>query len=216
MSAPPPRRGRIVAELGRAETEQETVERKLAARRQRRANQTSFNLVVALIASLAIVAFLVVVVVRPDQQSLVKPVDWRATATRAQGDATVRLVRPALPGGWTANRAEYTAASADGVSTWAVGFVTPQKQYAAFIQGIGGTDAWVVDQLARKRATGSTTIAGVTWTVYDHREEANPGNLAYALEAPLDGSRVLLSGTASDAEFRRLAAAIVTDGRNPG
>src|SRR5690606_28187846 len=63
----------IVAELGRAETPQETAERKAAASATRRTNQTALNLFIAVLASLAIVAFLVMVVVRPDQGSLVPP-----------------------------------------------------------------------------------------------------------------------------------------------
>ena len=52
----------IVAELGRPETPEETAARKAENSRKRRANQTAFNLIVATIASLGIVLFLVVVV----------------------------------------------------------------------------------------------------------------------------------------------------------
>ena len=55
----------IVAELGRPETAEETAQRKAENSRKHRANQTALNLVGATVASLAIVAFLVIVVVRP-------------------------------------------------------------------------------------------------------------------------------------------------------
>ena len=58
----------IVAELGRPETPEETAARKAENSRKRRANQTAFNLIVATIASLGIVLFLVVVVVRPNPE----------------------------------------------------------------------------------------------------------------------------------------------------
>lgn len=198
----------IVAELGRAETAEEAYERKQGARVARRANQTAFNLVVALIASLAIVAFLVIVVVRPDQQSALRPVDWKAAAEQAQGSTSARILVPDLGKGWVSNRAEYDARPADDVPTWSVGWITPDKQYAAMDQGIRGTDGWVVDVLDQKRATGGTRIAGREWTVYDHRDDDDPGNLAYALETTIGRSRVVLSGTASNAEFRELAAAV--------
>ena len=57
----------IVAELGRAETPGETAERKAAASATRRSGQTALNLFIAVLASLGVVAFVVVVVVRPDQ-----------------------------------------------------------------------------------------------------------------------------------------------------
>lgn len=213
MSAPRPDGPRVVAELGRPETPQETADRKAESRRQRRANQTAFNLVIALVASLAVVAFLVVVVVRPDQQSLVKPVDWRAVAGQAQPDSPRRILVPRLSSGWVANRAEWDADAADGVPTWSVGWVTPTKQYASLAQGVGGTDAWVADRLEKNRATSAVTIAGVEWTVYDRRSVDDPGNLAYALAAELDGSRIVLSGTAPTAEFRTLAVAVAADSR---
>ena len=39
----------------------------------------------------------------------------------------------------------------------------------------------------------------------------SPGNYAYALVTELDGSTVVLHGTASDAEFESLAASIATE-----
>ncbi|MBI5161320.1 MAG: DUF4245 domain-containing protein [Micrococcales bacterium] len=213
MSGPRPDDRRIVAELGRPESPQEAADRKAESRRQRRANQTAFNLVIALVASLAVVAFLVIVVVRPDRQSLVEPVDWRAVADQAQQDSPRPLLVPRLSDGWAANRAEWNGDPADGVPVWDVGWVTPAKQYAALAQGIRGTDAWVADRLGKTRATGAVTIAGVDWTVYDRRDADDPGNLAYALAAELNGSRVVLSGTASTGEFRTLATAVATDSR---
>jgi len=204
MSPKPPA---VVAELGRPETPQETADRKAEARVARRANQTWFNLVVALVASLAIVAFLVIVVVRPDQSSQPKTVDWRQVASQAQGTAPSPLVVPELPSSWTANRAEYQADTADDVPTWGIGFLTPKEQYIGLTQGFGANDSWLADQLDRNRATGSITIGGREWVVYDHRDAADPGNLAYALVTELDGSDLVLAGTASNAEFRTLAVA---------
>ena len=59
----------IVAELGRAETPQETADRKAISSAKRRSNQTVINLVIAVVASLGIVVFLLVVVVRPDAEA---------------------------------------------------------------------------------------------------------------------------------------------------
>lgn len=211
-----PREPRVVAELGRPETPQETADRKATASATRRANQTWFNLVIALVASLGIVAFLVVVVVRPDQGGPRTDVDWAGTAAQAQGTAPGPLVVPELPARWHANRAEYAADTADGVPTWGIGFLTPKTQYIGLTQGFGANDSWVADQLDKHRATGSTTVGGTTWVVYDRRDADDPGNLAYALVAEFDGSDVVLAGTAGDAEFRTLAAAVVADQKAAG
>ena len=148
----------IVAELGRAETPEETWARKDAARTARRQHQTAFNLVIALIASLGIVLFLVAVVVRPDTQIVDRTVDYQQVAA----DANVRgveLAAPTLPKGFSANRADWTDKSGDGVDVWTVGFLTPDKQYIGLQQGVSANASWVANQLDQKPATGAVASA---------------------------------------------------------
>lgn len=198
----------IVAELGRAETPEETWARKDAARTARRQHQTAFNLVIALIASLGIVLFLVAVVVRPDTQIVDRTVDYRQVAA----DADVRgveLAAPTLPKGFSANRADWTDKSGDGVDVWTVGFLTPDKQYIGLQQGVDANASWVANQLDQKPATGSTTIDGTKWTVYDRRDEGkDAGNNAYALVQTTGKYTFVLAGTADDTSFRTLATAV--------
>jgi hypothetical protein len=205
---PKSRQPPIVAELGRPETPEESAARRAENSRRHRANQTLLNLIVALVASLGIVLFLVVVVVRPDPGAM-PPVDYRAIAVDAQGNSEEPLIAPVLPAGWSANDARFQLTSQ--VPTWYVGFVTPSVQFIALNQGIGANPTWQAAVLNSVIATGSTSIDGVTWTVYDHRTASNPGNFAYALSATLKGSTVVLHGTASDAEFKLLATAAVEE-----
>ena len=44
--------------------------------------------------------------------------------------------------------------------------------------------------------------------MYDHRDEPDPGNYAYALSAQLEGSVIVLHGTASDEEFALVASGV--------
>jgi hypothetical protein len=201
---------RVVAELGRPETPQETADRKAESRRKHYANQTTFNLVIALIASLAIVLFLVIVVVRPDQQSAREPVDYAAAASDVQDQVDAHLVVPELGKGWSANRADYSAPK-DKPAVWRIGFITPGDQYIGLTQGIGADDGWVSNRLDDHTPTGSVKIDGVAWTVYDRRDAENPGNLAYSLTTTVGDSRLVLSGSATPAEFRTLAKAALAD-----
>lgn len=200
----------IVAELGRAETPEETAERKSAASAKRRSNQTTLNLVIALGASLALVLFLVLVVVRPNV-SQVESVDYAAAAAEAQGAVDVELVVPVLPPGWWANRAELTSGASDGVHMWQIGFITPSAQYIGFTQGVDANPSWVAGKVENHASTGSQQIEGVDWQVYDRRDAGDPGNLAYALVATVDGSTFVLSGTASEVEFATLAASVTAE-----
>lgn len=203
-----PETGRpIVAELGRPETAEETWARKDTARRARREHQTAFNLVLALIASLGIVLFLVAVVVRPDQ-AVDRSVDYRQVAQQADVSGAELLV-PDLPSSYTSNNAEYQSGSARGVAVWTIGLLTPDDQYIGMHQGIDANDTWVADQLDQKQATGSRTIAGTKWTVYDRRDEGKgAGNNLYALVTTSGKDTVVLAGTADQKSFTTVATAV--------
>lgn len=198
----------IVAELGRPETPEETAERKAANSRRHRANQTLFNLVVALVASLAIVLFLVVVVVRP-APAPTDPIDYASIAAEAQAEAAEPLIAPALPPGWYANDARFGAVAE--VPTWYIGLVTPSTQFIALNQGVGANPTWQSTVLDNAPETGSATIDGLTWAVYDQRDASDPGNFAYSMSTTVGGSTILLHGTAPTAEFELLAAAIAAE-----
>ncbi len=197
----------IVAELGRAETPDEIADRKAAASAKRRANQTALNLVFALLASLGIVALVVLVVVRPSSIQR-DPVDYASVADNAQGAVDVPLVVPDLPQGWIANRAELDTDDGDGIDSWQIGLLTPGDQYIGLVQGIRVDERWVSEQTANAEATDRITIGDRSWQVYDRRDVDDPGNLAYILTTTEGDSTVVLGGTAGDAEFEVLAEAV--------
>ncbi len=197
----------IVAELGRAETPEEIAERKAAASAKRRSNQTALNLVLALLASLGVVALVVLVVVRPSSIDR-EPIDYAAVAADAQQAVDVPLVVPDLPDSWTANRAELVSGGADGIDTWQIGLLTPGEQYIGFVQGIDVDDRWMSEQTRSAEATDRVTIGDRVWQVYDRRDVQDPGNLAYILTTVSGESAIVLGGTASDEEFAELAEAV--------
>jgi hypothetical protein len=206
----------IVAELGRPETPDETADRKAASRVARRSNQTTLNLVIALIASLLVGGILVFSWVSRPTVSQLEPVDYRAVAADAQRSIDVPLVVPTLPPGWTANRAEFVPATTDGVDSWQIGLLTPSGQYIGLVQGMavdgtGVNASWVSDQTARAEATDKLLIGDTDWNVYDRRDADDTGNLAYALVAAFGDSTVVLGGTATDDEFATLAESVATE-----
>jgi hypothetical protein len=178
-------------------------------RAARRANQTAFNLVLALIASLGIVLFLVVVVVRPEMEP--RTVDFREIGAAAQSSVDEPLAVPDLPADWTANRAELVAAPADGVTRWEIGFLTPEGEYIGLVQGVDANDSWLADQVQSARSDGTERIGGLTWNRYDRRDVDDPGNVEYALVTTSGASTIVLGGTATDEEFAVLAAAVAKE-----
>ncbi|HEY5231127.1 MAG TPA: DUF4245 domain-containing protein [Galbitalea sp.] len=208
MSNPTPGAGRIVAELGRPETPDETATRKAETSRAHRANQTTRNLIFALLATLAIVAFIVLVVVRPST-NLVHSVNYLTVAAQAQQSVSEELAAPTLPAGWKSNDAELKSDSGKTV-TWYVGLITPKQQFIAIEQGIDTSDTWFGSLLGKAQPTGHVTIDGIRWTTYNQRSVAGAGNFPYSLAGTIGSSRLVLHGSASDAEFRVLASAIAS------
>jgi len=204
---PHPPTPRIVAELGRPETPEETAARKAESSRRHRSNQTLLNLVLALAASLGIVLFLVLVVVRPSMDPAPN-VDYQKLAADAQPTVSEPLASPSLPKSWSANAARLKTGS-DGIVTWYIGFITPAPQYIGLVQGIKANPSWVAAQLESARATGTETIGGIDWTVYDQRDSGKTDT--YALAATVHGSSYVLHGSADVAEFHTLASALATE-----
>jgi hypothetical protein len=205
MAQRPPR---VVAELGRPETPEETAARKAENSRNHRQRQTVRNLVLALGASLLVV--LVIVLIVPRSDAPIEPdIDVAAVAEQAQIAIDDELAIPELPEGWRANAAEIRSSAADGVTAWYVGYLTPSDEYIGLYQGVEANPTWVAELLSRTLATGTTTIDGIEYTVYDNRESSDDvGNARYALTTEAGGTTFVLLGTATEAEFATLAMAL--------
>jgi hypothetical protein len=199
----------VVAELGRPETPEETAARKAQNSANHRNRQTVNNLVYSLIATVALVAVIVLVVPRGNPTASTPPVDYAAVAQQAQGSEPDRLVVPQLPSGWKSNSAQLRTKTSDGVDAWYIGLLTPKGQYIGIVQGFDANDSWVADQVNRTRIAGTREIDGVKWDVYDNRSAGSgAGNVAYALATSAGSSTVVVFGTATDDEFTTAASAL--------
>lgn len=215
MSVPPPPLGRpkparVVAELGRPETPAETAARKAQSSRNHRVNQTTKNLVLAIIASVGIVLVIVFGVVRPSGSQLTTT-DYLKVASQAQQQVDQRLAAPRLPSGWTSNDAEIKPKGADGVQTWYVGLISPDTQFIGLTQGFDANPTWVSNQLAQAAQSTVKTLDGVSWDVYDRRSLSGTGNFAYAMVATIGKSTLVLAGTASPKQFDLVAERAARD-----
>jgi hypothetical protein len=206
MAQKPPR---VVAELGRPETPEETAARKAENSLKHRQRQTLLNLVLALGASLLVVLVIVLIVPRSDAP-MEPDIDVAPIAEQAQIASDDPLAVPDLPEGWRANAAELRTSTVDGVTAWYVGYLTPSDEYIGMYQGLEANPTWVAGLLERTLATGATTIDGVEWTVYDNRDTGDDvGNARYGLTTEAGGSTFVLLGTATPEEFHTLATGLV-------
>jgi len=198
----------VVAELGRPETPEETAARKAQNSRLHRQRQTVLNLVLSLGASLLVVLVIVLLVPRSDT-AMTRDVDVAPIAEQAQVASDDQLAVPELPEGWRANAAELRTSQVDKVTAWYVGYLTPSDEYIGMYQGFDANPTWVAGLLARTLATGTTTIDGVEWTVYDNRDTGDDvGNAKYGLTTEAGDSTFVLLGTGTPEEFETLATAL--------
>lgn len=206
MAQKPPR---VVAELGRPETPDETAARKAENSLKHRQRQTLLNLVLALGASLLVVLVIVLIVPRSDAP-MEPDIDVAPIAEQAQIASDDPLAVPELPEEWRANAAELRTSTVDGVTAWYVGYLTPSDEYIGMYQGLEANPTWVAGLLERTLASGTTTIDGIEWTVYDNRDSGDDvGNARYGLTTEAGGSTFVLLGTATPEEFLTLATALV-------
>lgn len=201
--------GRVVAELGRPETPQETADRKARNRALRRSRQNFRNLIASLAACVGLVVVIVALVPRG-----AAPVDRDvdvASAVQQFGDTAGQpLVAPKVPAGWKANAAELRGSG--DTASWYVGYVIGGREYAGLNEGLPGTTGMLETVLDGAQPTGTTRIGGLPWRVYDRRVlGTDAGNVAYGLSTKIGAVVVAVYGTASPNEVRGLAAAVATD-----
>lgn len=204
--------GRIVAELGRPETPEETAARQAASSKRYRDSKTFTNLVIALIVSVLLMVAMVWMVPR-DDTPITRDVNVAEVASASQPQVDGALAVPAVPEGWTSNQASIRT-GADGITEWYAGYIVPNEagrpgEFAGFSQGFNANPTWVLEQVNRRTQTGTTQIGGHEWAVYDYTAlpESETGNKAYTLVTEVDASILIVYGSATPEPVEQLAEA---------
>ena len=194
---------RIVAELGRPETAQETADRKAASSAAYRSSKTFRNLAAALLITVAVVAVVYFGVPRGSLREP-DPVDVSAVADQVSSSIDHTLLVPTVPAEWRAN-----AARLEG-ETWLVVYAPP-KGFVNIAQGIGVADGWAPRRLGNVSPSGSVTIDGIAWDEYTMSGQARPDGISYALSTIAGANTVLVYGGSLAPETVRTAAEGLTD-----
>lgn len=187
-----------------------------------RRSKTTRNLVGAIVACLAVAGVLAFFLPRTSG-NMSTAVDYASIGADTEAAAGSSLAIPDLPDGWYANAAEWrsdgSASSLDasassstgnlGGREWYLSVVTSAPHQISVVEALTPDGSWAYRTMSERSATGTTSIAGVEWQVYDARDSDDP---AYGLVWTRDdGSAIALYGTnATDDEFTTLATAVVT------
>jgi hypothetical protein len=198
---------RIVAELGRPETPDETASRKAESSRIYRASQNTRNLVAALLVTLAVVAVIIFAVPRGTPPEAA-PIDVAAVAQSIETAEGRTVIVPAVPESWLVNRASIEG---DSTAAWTVVYVPDETTgFLRFAQGFDADPAWTTRVLSGASVGSTVTIQGVEWDRYDIPDPARAGNVSAALSTQAGSDIVLIYGSTDDATLE-LAAASVAD-----
>jgi uncharacterized protein DUF4245 len=129
--------------------------------------------------------------------------DASAHLERTARSVAFPLREPAVPKGWRANSAS-TASVGAGEVVVRVGWVTSAGTYLQLSQSGGAVADVLVKETDRQEApspSGTVDVDGTTWTSYPARRDEP----AWVTE--LDGTVLLITGSAAEEEFRALATA---------
>lgn len=195
---------RIVAELGRPETAEETADRKAAASATYRSSKTFRNLIAALLITVAVV-FVIYLGVPRGSLAEPDPVDVPAVASQVSSSIDHTVLVPAVPDDWRANSARLEG------TMWRVVYAPPTG-FVRVAQGIdaAGNDNWVSTTLGGFAPSGTVTIDGIQWDQYQIPAAARTDTISYAIATDAGTDTVLIYG-ATDADTAATAASGVTD-----
>lgn len=205
---------RVVAELGRPETAHETAARKAENSRLYKQRKTVNNLVFSLLVSVAVMIVLVLIVPRGTDIWSDHSVDVAESARETSESTGHPLVAPEVPESWKAKQAHLRTSQTSDILHWYIGFTTENEAYAAVVQAFTRTgeainETWIAQQLEEQAPTGTETIGGINWTVYDHpKRSADETNVVFGMEARIGDNVLLVYGTDRPEVLRTLAAAV--------
>jgi len=196
---------RVVAELGRPETAEETATRKAESSRIYRASQNTRNLIAALLATLAVVAILIFAVPR-GEPPVAAPIDVAAIAQGIEAAEGRPVIVPDAPEDWRVNSAKVES---DSTTAWTIVYA-PETGFLRIAQGFDADATWPTRVLGGADVDGTVTIDGVVWDRYEITDPARAGNVSAAISVGVGPDTILVYGS-TDQETLEQAAASVSD-----
>ncbi|MGO1256355.1 DUF4245 family protein [Microbacterium gubbeenense] len=205
-----PREPRIAAHLGRPETPAEEAARKAENSKNYRQSQSFRNLIIALVASLAIVAVVYFIVPRGEIADAPQP-DIAATASEVAEQFDRTVIVPTAPDDWGKNIAQVNPGSP---SVWSVNYndiPEAKRGFIKFEQAFDADEVWASQVLRGTSPSGTTTIDGLEWTEFEIRDPESTGNVSYALGIQAGSDYVLVYGSAEPDVAAVIASSVADD-----
>lgn len=197
---------RIVAELGRPETPEETAVRKAESSRAHRASQNARNLVAALIVTIAVVVVVILAVPRGEPPAR-EPIDVANVAQSIESAENRPVIAPDAPEDWQVNVA---TVEGDGPRAWTIVYAD-ETWFLRVVQGFDADPAWPTRVLSGASVDGTVTIDGVTWDRYEIANPSRAGNISVALATQAGPDTVMIYGKAGSDVLEQAASATAAE-----
>lgn len=197
---------RIVAELGRPETPEETADRKAESSRIYRASQTTRNLIAALLATLIVVTIVIFAVPRGTPPEAA-PIDVAAVAARVEAAQGRPVIAPDAPEDWRVNSAKMEGGS---TQAWTIVYA-PESGFLRIAQGFDADETWPTRMLNGADVDGTVTIDGIVWDRYAIDDPARAGNVSAALSVHAGPDTILVYGSADEKTLENAAASVSSE-----
>ncbi|WOF24383.1 DUF4245 family protein [Microbacterium betulae] len=197
---------RVVAHLGRPETPEEAAARKAESSRNYRGSQTFRNLLTALFVSLVVVVVIVWGVPRGETPERPE-IDVAGVAANAEESIGRDVVVPDAPESWRVNDARIEAGAPE---SWKITYAPEDAGFIVLSQAFDADGTWAARSLGGAAPTGSVTIDGIVWDVYEFSDPAANANISYALGTQAGADHVLVYGSTTP-ELAADAASLVSD-----
>lgn len=176
---------------------------------ERRAKQTVRNLIYSMLVTLSLTVVIVLLVPR-DDTNRIQPVDYVGITQTVQASVDQTLIAPKLETDWWVNAARVEKDL--GVETWYVGYITPDDQYIGLTQAFESNPSWLANKLQGNWLDVTVEIEGRTWEIWPTLLPSVPkGTKEYAMVHSFGDQAVVIYGTASEADFLKLATQISLD-----
>lgn len=198
---------RVVAELGRPETPDEIAARKAESSRVYRSSQTFRNLIAALLATVGLVAVIVLAVPRADYAER-PPIDVAALAADAEAAFQRDIVVAPVPADWRVNGASVDA-STGGVTAWVV-IYAPENEggFVRVAQGFDADEAWTRSLLEGAAPRDTIDIDGREWSSYRLSGGDSSRNVTHALSTQVGPDQIVIYGSVAETTAQTLAGAM--------
>lgn len=194
---------RIVAELGRPETADETAARKAESSRIYRASQNSRNLVAALLVTLIVVAIVIFAVPR-GEPPVAAPIDVASIAEGIETSEGRTVIVPDAPEDWRVNSAKVES---DTTTAWTIVYA-PETGFLRIAQGFDADETWPTRVLNGADVDGTVTVDGIVWDRYEIRDPAQAENVSAALSVHAGPDTILVYGQADAKTLEQAAASV--------